>query len=181
MKATVLNILVLFVVVLAASPVLAQGFYAGAGIGNTFFSSEFEDATDQITEIDENSTAWKIFGGFRSDRFFGVEGGYRDFGTVDSKVGDIDIESGFSGWDIEALGRFEIAIFDIFAKAGFMFWSADAKVEDHSEDDSGTDFFWGLGAGVHFGAIGVRLEWESLEVGGPDNLSMVSLSGTLGF
>ena len=48
-------------------------------------------------------------------------------------------------------------------------------------ENSGTDFFWGLGAGVHLGPIGARLEWESVEGGGPDNLSMVSLGATLGF
>ena len=36
-------------------------------------------------------------------------------------------------------------------------------------------------AGVHLGPIGARLEWESLESGSIENLSMVSLSATLGF
>jgi hypothetical protein len=40
---------------------------------------------------------------------------------------------------------------------------------------------WGLGAGLHFGPFGARLEWESIAVEGPEALSMVSLSGTFGF
>ncbi len=44
--------------------------YLGAGIGNTFFSSEAEDAADQIQEISENSTAWKIFGGLQSSQIY---------------------------------------------------------------------------------------------------------------
>ncbi len=176
-----LSFLVALPLFFAASPVVAQGFYVGGGIGNTFFSSEYEDALDQLRKIDENATSWKLFGGFSPQRFFGVEGGYRHFGTVESDAGGVAFESSTKGWDIEGLGRVRIAIIDIFGKAGAMFWSKDRKVDNSTDDSSGTDFLWGLGAGVHLGPIGVRAEWESVEVGDPDNLSMVSLSATLGF
>lgn len=165
----------------STSAALAGGMYVGAGIGNTFFSSDVENAVDQIKNIDESSTAWKIFGGFNGARFIGVEGGYRSFGSVETTVSDQLFKSKTSGWDVEALGRLQIAIIDVFAKAGAMFWSTDVTLLGKTVDDSGTDFFWGLGAGVHLGPIGARLEWESVEGGGPDNLSMVSLSATLGF
>jgi OOP family OmpA-OmpF porin len=176
--------LVTLALFLFASPALAQKaqhFYIGGGIGNTFFSSEVEDALDQIKGIDDNATAWKLFGGFTPSRFLGIEGGYRDFGTAEVNVGSINYESSTKGWDIEALGLIRIAIFDAFGKAGAMFWSQDTKLGGAFDSSSGTDFFWGLGAGLHLGPLGVRLEWESVEIGGPDNLSMVSLSGTLGF
>ena len=166
---------------LVTSDGAAKGMYLGAGIGNSFFSSDIRDAGDQIQNIDENSTAWKIFGGFSGSRFIGLEGGYRSFGTVSSTISEQLFESETSGWDIEALGRVQIAIIDLFAKAGAMFWSHDVTVLGQTFDESGTDFFWGLGAGVHLGPIGARLEWETVEGGGPDNLSMVSISATLGF
>ena len=161
-----------------ASPVLAQGLYVGGGIGNTFFSSEFDDALDQIQKIDENATAWKLFGGFSPNKFLGIEGGYRQFGTV--KVGSL-YESKTTAWDVEGLGLIRIAIIDFFGKAGAMFWSRDTQIGSSTSDSSATDFFWGLGAGVHLGPVGVRAEWESVVIGSPDNLSMVSLSATLGF
>jgi OOP family OmpA-OmpF porin len=169
------------VTALAASPVMAGSFYVGAGIGNTFYSSEFEDAVNQIQEIDENSTGWKIFGGFKGEGFLGLEGGYRHFGEVKSSIGNETFKASIKGWDVEALGRIQIAIVDIFGKAGLMFWKNDLSFGEAEDDASGTDFLWGLGAGVHLGAIGVRVEWESIEIGSPDNLSMVSLSATLGF
>jgi len=61
-----------------------------------------------------------------------------------------------------------------------MFWNADGNIEGFEFDENGTDFLWGLGAGARLGPIGVRLEWESLEMDGP-NMSMVSLGATLGF
>ena len=172
---------VLIILGLVTSTAFARGMYVGAGIGNTFFSSEIEDAVDEIQTIDENSTAWKIFAGFHGSKFFGVEGGYRSFGKVSSTLSSSLFESNTSGWDIEALGRLQVAIIDLFGKAGAMFWSTDVKLLGQDFNESGTDFFWGLGAGVHLGPIGARLEWESVEGGGPDNLSMVSLSATLGF
>jgi opacity protein-like surface antigen len=173
----------LLTLVAFASPALAEGFYVGAGIGNTFFSSKFSvgDVSDQVQDIDENSTAWKIFGGFSGHKFLGLEGGYRDFGEIESDFGSETLKSKVKGWDVEALGRIQIAIVDVFAKAGVMFWDSETTFGDETADDSGTNFLWGLGAGVHLGPIGVRLEWETLEQKDVDNLSAVSLGATLGF
>jgi len=165
----------------ATSRSFAQGLYLGAGIGNTFYSSEFKDAVDQIKQINENSLGWKIFGGFRAEKFIGIEGGYRNFGKVSSTISGSLFESSMTGWDIEALGRLEIFIVDIFGKAGVMFWSNSVTVLGQSRDETGTDFFWGLGAGIHLGPFGGRVEWEMLAGGPQENLSMVSLSATLGF
>lgn len=182
MKSLTIAAIVLIALGSFAASAHAKGMYFGAGIGNTFFSSDVEDAVEEIRDIDENATAWKLFAGFHGSRFFGVEGGYRSFGNIETTVSDQIFKSKTSGWDVEALGRVQIIkIIDLFAKAGAMFWSTEVTVLGQTADDSGTDFFWGIGAGVHVGPIGARLEWESVEGGGPDNLSMVSLSATLGF
>ena len=165
------------------SSALAQGIYLGAGIGNTFFSSEVTDAVNQAKEINENSTAWKIFAGYRLPfvNFLGVEGGYRSFGNISTDINNVTYESKTAGWDLEAIGVFSIAIIDLFAKAGVMFSSTDASGGGQSAEDTSNDFLWGLGAGAHFGPFGARLEWESIAVDGPEAISMVSLSATFGF
>jgi opacity protein-like surface antigen len=171
------------VIVFITTSALAQGIYLGAGIGNTFFSSEVTDAVNQAKEISENSTAWKIFAGYRLPfvNFLGVEASYRSFGTISTDISNVTYESKTAGWDVEAIGVFSIAIIDLFAKAGVMFSSTDASGGGHSAEETSSDFLWGLGAGVHFGPFGARLEWESIAVEGPTSLSMVSLSGTFGF
>jgi hypothetical protein len=167
---------------LSATPVVGQSFYVGGGIGSSFFSSEIGEAVDRLTKISENATAWKLFGGFSPARFIGIEGGYRHFGTVSANIGSVGFESSTKGWDVEALGRLQIAIIDLFGKAGLMFWNTDSTLGSTTVgDSSGTDFFWGLGGGLRLGPVGVRVEWESVEASTPDNLSMVSVSGTLGF
>ncbi len=62
-------------IVLITTSAFAQGFYLGAGIGNTFYSSEVEDVINQAQKISENSTAWKIFAGYHLDKLIAFEGG----------------------------------------------------------------------------------------------------------
>ena len=57
----------------------------------------------------------------------------------------------------------------------------EVSVSGDVTHESGTDFLWGLGAEFSLGPIGVRLEWESVEQGNVDNLSMVSLGATTRF
>ena len=75
------------------------------------------------------------------------------------------------------MAHLQLSIIDIFGKVGAFFWDSSGS----DVDDSGTDLIWGLGAGVTLGPIGLRLEWESMEVKNPDNLTMLSLGATLGF
>ena len=108
---------------LLSTGTFAQGIYLGAGIGNTFFSSDIEDALDEVKEISENSTAWKIFAGYHLTDFLNIEGGYRSFGKISTTISSSVFESKTTGLDIEAVGRLKIVIIDLFAKAGAMFWS----------------------------------------------------------
>jgi len=172
-------LLITFIVALLAPMTALADMYFGAAVGNSWFSHDPE--IEDVKEISENSTGWKIFGGFQNDSFLGVEGGYRDLGKVTYKDSNVDLNSKTKGWDVEAMGRIKIAIIDVFAKAGAFFWKTEAAVNELSGDESGTAFLWGLGAGVRLGPIGVRLEWESMEVKEPDSLTMVSLGATLGF
>lgn len=170
-----------FYIIIAATAGFAQGLYLGAGIGNTYYNTEIGEAIDQAQEISENSTAWKLFAGFQLSEFLNVEGGYRNFGSISTEIEDVTFESKTSGWDVEALGRVKVSMIDIFAKAGIMFWSNDLSFIGENFEETGSDFLWGVGVGVHLGSIGVRAEWESITIGDPNSLSMVSLSATLGF
>jgi len=174
--------LVLAVALLSPLPSLASG-YLGASIGNTWQSATVtsSDLSDQAMDISENSTGWKMFGGYKSQGIFGLEGGYRDLGMIESQDSGLNFEADTSGWDIEAMLHFEVSIFDLFAKAGAFFWDTTAGVTDYVGEDSGTSFLWGLGAGVSLGTIGFRLEYEAMDVENMDNLSMLSLGVTFGF
>jgi hypothetical protein len=178
-------ILVLFssFLLLGALPAFGQGIYIGAGIGNSYHNLELDEVGDEAQSISENSTAYKFFGGYRGASIIGIEGGYRNFGNIETTIEDIGVENKTTGWDVAALARLEIAIVDIFAKAGALFWKSESSVPDfdYTAEESGTAFMWGLGAGVHLGSLGVRLEYENFRVEDMDNLAMLSLSATFGF
>jgi len=174
--------LALITVLLCPAAALAD-LYVGAAIGNTWQSETLDanEVLDNVTEISENSTGWKIFGGFKGQGIFGIEGGYRDLGEIETEPDGIKFTTNSKGWDVEAMAHLEVAIVDLFAKAGAFFWKSDSLLGNIAEDETGTSFIWGLGAGVSLGPVGVRLEWESMEVEHLDNLSMLSLGASLGF
>lgn len=176
-------LLVTLTAVLLCPMAALADFYMGAAIGNSWQSAtvDADEIIDEAQEIDENSTSWKAFAGFKGQSFIGIEGGYRDLGKIKAGVEGQEFSAETKGWDIEALAHIELSIIDFFAKAGAFFWNSDVAWSNHADGDDGTSFIWGLGAGISLGSVGVRLEWESFEVDTMDNLSMLSLGATLGF
>jgi len=167
-------------IVFSFNTLSAQGLYIGAGIGNTFYGEL--KIEDQVKELNENSTGYKIFAGFSTPTIFSIEGGYRNFGTITATDLDVSIESKTTGWDVYGMAHFEVLlILDLFAKAGMLFWKTENTTLEKSFGKDGSDFAWGLGAGVGLGPIGVRLEWENFTIKDPVTISMLTLSATWGF
>ncbi|MBN2425301.1 MAG: outer membrane beta-barrel protein [Calditrichaceae bacterium] len=178
----ILKILSLLTTIFMMQNLLAQGFYLGAGLGNSFYDAEFSDINNEIKHLDKSATGFKFIGGFQSESFFNIEGSYRSLGKIKYVESGNTFESKTTGWDVYGLGRLEILkLIDLMGKAGVIFWNTESMFNNESRGGSGTSFAWGIGAGVHLGSIGVRLEWEHFEVDIPKNLSMLCLSATYGF
>jgi hypothetical protein len=174
-------LIALLVTATGSATLHAQGsFYIGAGIGNTFFSDDYEDALNQVTEISENSTSWKIFVGAGITPNLALEGGYRDFGTIETNIAATAIESGSTAWDVALRGSIPIAFLEAFGKIGAMFLRNETTYNSLEAVYHSSNFMWGIGAGAKAGPIGIRLEWESMVVDIPDGLSMVSLGASFG-
>ena len=103
-----LTIAIMAILVCSFGTLSAQGLYVGAGIGNTFYGSEYTDFEDQVNDISENSTGYKFFAGFNTPSIFGIEGGYRNFGTVDTNIEGFKFESQTTGWDVYGMAHFEV-------------------------------------------------------------------------
>lgn len=176
-----LMIVVMVLVIFSFGTLFAQGFYIGAGIGNTFYGTEW-DLGEEVKKLDENATGYKFFVGITTPTIFNVEGGYRHFGTIEATDLDVKFESKTTGWDVYGMAHFEVlAILDLFAKAGMLFWKTESIIIEETLGKSGSGFAWGLGAGVGLGPIGVRLEWENFNIEDPVTISMLTLSATYGF
>jgi len=183
MRTLFMIIAMLFIV--SAANVQAQDFYVGASIGNTFIGADLSKVEEQAGEINENSTGYKFFGGVSFPAIFGIEGGYRKLGTL--KVDEFAFETETAGWDVYGMGRLQVlGLIDLFAKAGWLFWKTESSlIEASLGNETGSDFAWGLGAGVHLGPIGVRLEYENFNIDNPQDIpitiSTLMLGATFGF
>jgi hypothetical protein len=175
--------LVLLIAVMLLSPVavMAQANgYLGASLGASFQNTSVQDVSGNNFDLDGEEFAWKIFAGIRAARVLGIEGDYRDFGKVQNTVGTINVESATTAWDLFLTGTMPLGPLEAFGKAGVVWWRSDAKIDQNPFDVNGSDFAWGLGAAINFGGMAIRAEFERFELGGDDNLMMLTAGISFG-
>ena len=157
---------------LAAGPALAQvdsndnreGFYIGAGLGD--FSASADNPLGGEIDLDSDDTPMKFFGGWRLSRFFAVQLDYIDFGQSSGSSNLLDIRSDTSGFAPNVVGTLPIGFFELFAKAGLMWYDVDLNVEnDPTLSDSSEDPIYGVGVGLTLvERLTLRLEYEVLDL-----------------
>lgn len=134
-----------------------KGFYAGAGVGQSFVD---EGA------YDDEDTAFTVFGGYQFNRYFGLEAGYADFGKIEPDVAGPAFE-GDSAY-LTAVGTLPITDkFSAYAKAGLHRWNVDTSLPGvtGNNDDSGSDPTYGVGAQYRFtDRVALRGEYSRFEV-----------------
>ncbi len=157
------------------------GIYLGGGVGTSFINHTLESTSFDDVKFDENNFAYKIYAGYRANKFLSVEGGYRNTGKAEDKTNEYTISTTTKGWDVEAVGTFDLEILFLFAKAGAFFWNTENVFGQEIYKENETGFLWGVGAGVKLGGLAVRLEWESLGTTNPESLSMITGGVTFGF
>jgi opacity protein-like surface antigen len=147
----------------------AAGIYAGASVGQTTIQEEFNGF-----DFDETETGWKLFAGTRFG-LFGVEGGYVNFGDASAEILGTDIDVGVDGFDLFGTANLNLGPATLFAKLGGIAWNTDVDVGGISGDEDGTDLAYGVGASFNIApATAVRAEYERFELGGIDDLDMLS-------
>ncbi|MBU8975804.1 outer membrane beta-barrel protein [Lysobacter sp. MMG2] len=134
-----------------------KGFYAGAGVGQSFVD---EGA------YDDEDTAFSVFGGYQFNRYFGLEGGYADFGKLEPRGAGPELEA--SSVYLTAVGTLPITDkFSAYAKAGIQRWDLDTAIPSvvGNSDDSGTDPTYGLGVQYRFtDHVALRGEYSRFEI-----------------
>jgi len=175
---------VLAILLLSVSSAYAAGYagyYVGGGVGASFVRWEWNELEESDFEVRGADFAWKVFGGYNLIPFLALEGGYRSLGKVTDKLENIVYASETTGWDIEAMGILPMGVANFWAKVGFFRWSSEGGLLDDPRKESGTDFMWGLGAGISILNLGVRIEWEKFEVEDASHISMFTGGATFGF
>jgi outer membrane immunogenic protein len=184
----------LLVPLVATAPALADsGFYVGGSVGSAETELEFADVNAGSFDFSEDDTAWKILGGFNFDILvvdLAVEAAYVDFGSpsadLNSQVGSARLGVDLDGLSGFGLVGFELGPIGVFGKAGLVSWDAKTTLDNFgSEDDSGTDPAYGVGARFSIGSIELRAEYEIFDIDADgvnsSDLSMVSVGGVWTF
>src|SRR3954469_13870363 len=137
-----------------------HGFYLGAGVTKT------ESDSNDFGNVKLDDSSFKVIAGIRPLDWVAFEVNYVDLGSdsetvspgVKSKV-DANALTG----SVLLLKEFQIA--DIYARAGLAHWKVNGSATGAGSDsETGDEFTYGVGVGVHFGSIGVRAEYEKFQI-----------------
>ena len=174
-----------------------SGPYVGGGYGEfTVKLDSLEGVGDVLDDLDSDDSAFRVFFGWRFNRYFSLEADYVDLGSprgnfdATGSSGDYEVElAGFAGY---AIGTFPIGIFELSGKIGYYFHDVDLHVELDNvgsgdgdvieSDNSGEAFVYGVGAGVTFlEHINAQVEYELLDIDEVDDAYVLWLTGAWRF
>lgn len=175
---------------MSARPGLAQDFgpFVGGSVGTTRY-----DICDQLfaagaSYCDDQNTGFKIFGGYKFNRYLAVEGGYVDFGKMYaySTVPGVTTDVLVNAYYLSGMAAIPLAgRASLFGKIGGQFWEGEINgatpTASAKATDSGTGLMYGAGASLDLsGNVGLRGEWERYDVDGSD-VDLVSVGIVLMF
>lgn len=146
-------------VALAASPAVAEGFYADGGY--TFTSIDLEDGG---TSLDVDLGSITARGGYDFNQNFGVEL-EGSFGVADEDVFGASVELSYL---VGAYGKVQAPLsenFSVFARAGVVNAELEVSGGGFSETASDTGAGYGVGGVVDFGEnLYVRGDYTRLDI-----------------
>lgn len=176
----VLSIAACLAAMLGSTSVWADsGFYVGGSAGGASIEADFGN-TPPIpgvpSSLDEDDTAFKVFGGFMFDLpliELGVEAGYVDFGEPEIDILGNELSLSTTGYNLWGIAAIESGPVDLFAKLGYFSWELDAEILAASDSADGSDLGYGAGIAFSLGSLQVRGEYEVYDL---DDFDVAMLS-----
>ena len=157
-----------------------DGAYLGAAYGEFDVTIEDIDGlTDAVEDLDTDSSAWKVFFGWRLNPYLAFEADYIDLGDGDGGF-DASGTSGeyqlqLEGFGAYAIGSFPLGIVEFSGKLGYYFHDVTIDVDMDNigpgngdvigSDESGEAWAYGVGVGMTFlEHINAKLEYEVMDI-----------------
>jgi OOP family OmpA-OmpF porin len=154
----------------AAAPAKAQGddgLYVGGSIGIAHY---YEGCKSFLVPCDDRDTAWRIFGGYRFNRYFSVEAGWFDLGEASGSgpFGTPPVQTTLTehaeGFDFGAVFYWPVwNQLNLIGRVGVH--QTRMKIEQTqptgtaSVAGNNTGYYIGAGMQYNLGVIGLRAEW----------------------
>jgi OmpA-OmpF porin, OOP family len=149
-------------------PAYAQegGSYLGAALGQSKFK-KWCDPT--LAACDDQDSAWKLFGGYRFNRYFAIEGSYVDWGEVTAATASgARVAADQHSYGIAAVGSLQVGPqVRVFGKLGLLRTeqqTARITPAPLTLERTETELHYGLG--VKYAVAknwGLRAEWENTD------------------
>ena len=182
MKKLVLVLLAVGLAGLGSTPALA-----GFNIGASYIDASVE-VDEPSFDFDADNSNFKVFAGWRFFKWLGVEVQYVNLGEFDDRVivppstSPVKVEIDVTTLDVFAVVGFQFWRIDIFGKGGISFSDAEIKGSGISEDESESDFAYGVGAAIRITQrLWIRGEYEIYEIDDEADIDVVSLGVDIRF
>jgi len=144
------------------TPALAGGVYLGGGVGSAYI--EDSSGNPSGATFDESSTAYRLFGGYRFDAIplvkLSGELGYRDLGNPSAGSQGYEL----SGFDYSALAGIALGPVEVYARLGAVQYQLEKTSTGATTEFDGTAPLYGIGASFKLFGLGVRGEYEVMDV-----------------
>ena len=127
----------------------AGDFFVGGSIGKASLNEDFDGLV-----VDDDSTAFRIVGGWQFNDYFALEAGYHDFGDFTQDFVDggdtTRVSLSADGFTFGAAGSLPLGDrFALTGRVGAFFWNGSAEINDISQaKPEDNNLFLGLGASV---------------------------------
>lgn len=166
------------------------GWYLGGGIGQ--FNAGIDDVDevdDTIEGWDESDNTYKLFGGYRLNKFLSFELDYVNLGEPSGAiVPGRNVDSAVDGFAPYVIGTLPLGNwFEVYARLGYYFYDATVGVQDTlgnrvEFDEESQDLVYGAGIGANIGErFNVRFEYEKFDLEGLDDADALWLTAAWKF
>jgi hypothetical protein len=160
-----------------------SGLYIGAGTGQAMVEDQPQQAGGQT--FDESSTSYRGFVGYRFGLIpildFAAEVGYSDLGKAEKTLGGSTVTYQTKGADGAILAIFPILGFDFFGKVGAMQYDLDKTFNGTTTGYSGTAPLYGVGLGFRFWRLGIRADYDRIDIDEVKSFDVGKVSVTFRF
>jgi opacity protein-like surface antigen len=167
-----------------------SGFYLGSGLGQ--FNAGIDNVSDvgpTVESWESDDTAYKLFAGYRLNRFLAFELDYVNLGEPSgSVVPGFNVDAAVDGFAPYVVGTLPLGRFlELYGRAGYYFYDANVGVEDAvggrvEFDEESEDFVYGAGIGANIGEkLNLRFEYERFDLQGLDDADALWLTAAWRF
>lgn len=133
--------LILFALLFATSSAMAEGFYAGAGVGMT----QIEDDSEGDNYKD-SPFGWKIYAGYDFNENFGLEGAYLNSGEAEDDLFGENVKVELTAFVVSAIGFLHVGeSAQLFGKLGYYSGEEEVSAFGVSVDEDDDGFTVGVG------------------------------------